>query len=106
VVGTLFIPLIGLLLSLLLVFLTVIYLILKRKITLVFTWIAGAVISSIGCSLVSSFSLTAGEMMLYILIALATASLIAQVLGGSALIWNHYERGAESLEKLNYVRSA
>lgn len=106
VVGTLFIPLIGLLLSLLLILLTAIYLFLKRQIVLVFTWLAGAITSSVSCSLVTSFSLTAGEMMLYILIAVATASLIAQVLFVSALIWSHYERGAESLQNVNSVGTA
>jgi hypothetical protein len=106
VIGTLFIPLIGLLLSLMLAFLTVIYLFLKREIALAFTWIAGAITSSVGCCLVTSFSLTAGEMMLYILIALATASLIAQVLFVSALIWSHYERGAEYLESLGTISKA
>ena len=100
-VGTLFIPLIGLLLSLLLVALTTIYLSIKRKIILVITWIIGALISSVGCCLVSGFSLSAGEMMLYIFIALATASLVAQVLFVSALIWSHYERGAESLKNVS-----
>jgi hypothetical protein len=103
VVGTLFIPLIGLLLSVLLICLTAIYLLLKKQPTLAITWLAGAIISSISCSLVSSFSLTAGEMMLYILIALATALLITQVLFVSALIWSHYERGAEFLEKFNCI---
>ena len=100
-VGTLFIPLIGLLLSLLLMVLTAIYLSIKRKIILVITWIVGALTSSVGCSLVSGFSLSAGEMMLYIFIAMATASLVAQVLFVSALIWSHYERGGESLKNVS-----
>ena len=93
-IGTLFIPLIGLLLSLLLLSLTVIYLHLKRSLLLFFMWTTGAVTSSISCCLVTSVSLTAGEMMLYIFIALATASLIIQVFFVSALILSHFERGA------------
>jgi hypothetical protein len=93
--GTFFIPLIGFLLSLLFVSLTVYYFFLKRSFLLVIVCLASSCLSIVICSTITYFSITVGEMGLYILIASVVMLLLIQIMTMLAMIHAHFEKGSE-----------
>ena len=98
ITGTLFIPILGLLLSVLLAGTSLIYFYLQRSVFLLLCWILGIVTSTLGFSALIVTSFDQSEIFIYVLVALSTTLLLVQNLFVAALVWNHFDRGAEHLD--------
>jgi hypothetical protein len=98
ITGSMFIPILGLLLSLLLVGLSAFYIYLQRSLLLLACWSLGILSSTTGIGFMLANNFARSELFIYVLIALSTTLLMTQNLFLSGLIWNHFDRGAQELD--------